>query len=55
MMFRRLLDWMVGRREPDGGRVTEQERRVEKLTRELEDAARRRRLELEVASMRRRR
>ena len=52
-MFRRLLDWLIGRREPDGGRVDSQERRVEDLTKRLE--ARRRRLEIEVEAHRRNR
>lgn len=52
-MFRRLLDWMIGRREPDGGRVESQERRVEELSLRLEK--RRQRLEIEVEAHRRNR
>lgn len=35
-MFRRLLDWLVGRREPGAQRTDDIERRVEYITKQAE-------------------
>lgn len=35
-MFRRLIDWLIGRTEPDEKRLRDNERRLEILTARLE-------------------